>query len=435
MKTAKPIKLLLPFSLICELDKYLESKSFKPPMKTMNFYIVIADINNVTHSRKDSEFVPLNTKYLKSVIGTKTDSYIKTLSNGGFIISDEKAIPGKKSYHYKLNSYYGGEISEIEIPPDNKLFRKILKHQRKKSAHINRLSPHIQQMRKEFLKMELDYPRAIEWANNQDNYAKRVSYLNSINLIQDKRLRRFSRNKTNNRLDTNLTNLKSDLRQFIIGDYVSIDLKNSQPFFLSILLESIIYNKGSLCWYLSNHNLSKTFGIKGLRAVQKIHQNSKNSNLVDLMEFKNAVISGIFYDHFKGSFSEEVSRDKVKDIMFKVLFSKNNDYSKFKRFVPYKSDKERFKATYPTVYNITHQLKEKSNSVLPILLQKIESYIFIDCISKELVRNNIIPLTIHDSVIIKRENVRATRAIIEKVFQYQFGEIPSFHIKDMTNDY
>ena len=435
MRTAKPIKLLLPSSLICELDKYLETESFKTPMKTMNFYIVIADINVVRHNRKDSEFVPLNTKYLKSIIGTKTDSYIKTLSNGGFIISDEKAIPGKKSYHYKLNPCYNGETSEIEIPPDNKLFRKILNLQKKRSAHINRLSPHIHQMRKEFLKMDLDYPRAIEWANNQDNYAKRLSYLNSINLLRDKRLRRFNRNKTNNRLDTNLTNLKSDLRQFIIGDYVSIDLKNSQPFFLRILIESIIYNKGSLCSLLLKDNLTKTFGIKAFNAVLKVHQNSKTSKMVDLMEFKNAVVSGIFYDHFKGSFSEEMSRDEVKNIMFKVLFSKNRDHSKFRRFVPYEKDKERFKVVYPTVYNITHELKEKSNSVLPILLQKIESYIFIDCIAKELVENNIIPLTIHDSVIIKRENVRETKAIMEKVFEYQFGEIPSFHVKEITNDY
>ena len=45
------------------------------------------------------------------------------------------------------------------------------------------------------------------------------------------------------------------------------------------------------------------------------------------------------------------------------------------------------------------------------------------------------PLTIHDSVIIKRENVRETKAIMEKVFEYQFGEIPSFHVKEITNDY
>jgi len=431
MRTAKPIRLLIPSSIISDLDKYLEVESFKTPMKILVFYIVIDHIINARHCSKDSEFVPLNRDYLKSVIGIKTDRYVKTLSNGGFIISDGKAIPGKKSYHYRLNSCYGGEITEIEIPPENKLFRKILDLQKKRSAHINRLRPHIRQMRTEFFKMKLDYPRAIEWANNQENYSKRLSYLSSINLIQDKRLRRFNRNKTNNRLDTNLTNLKSGLRQFIIGDYVSIDLKNSQPFLLSVLIESIIYNKGSLCWYLSNHNLSKTFGIKGLRAVQKIHQNSKNSNLVDLMEYKNAVTSGLFYDHFLESCTEAATRDEIKEIMFKVLFSKNKIYHGFKKTIPYEKDKKRFKGVYPTVYDIVHELKEKSNSLLPILLQKIESYIFIDCICKELVEHNIIPLTIHDSVIIKKKKLTDAKAIMEKVFLDQCGEIPSFHIKEL----
>ena len=45
-----------------------------------------------------------------------------------------------------------------------------------------------------------------------------------------------------------MTNLKSDLKQFIIGDYVSIDLKNSQPFLLSILILS------SACLFFNTTN-------------------------------------------------------------------------------------------------------------------------------------------------------------------------------------
>ncbi len=71
----------------------------------------------------------------------------------------------------------------------------------------------------EFKRMELDYEVAKKWAEINANDSQKLCYLTSINHIEDKRFRYFKRNNTNQRLDTNLTNLKSDLTQFIIGAY------------------------------------------------------------------------------------------------------------------------------------------------------------------------------------------------------------------------
>ena len=74
--------------------------------------------------------------------------------------------------------------------------------------------------------------------------------------------------------------------------------------------------------FLKN-NLIKTFGIKRVKGVSKIHQNNKKAFLVNLSLFTKSVIAGTFYDDFIKSYSNGITRDEVKQIMFKVLFSKN----------------------------------------------------------------------------------------------------------------
>jgi tRNA(Glu) U13 pseudouridine synthase TruD len=85
------------------------------------------------------------------------------------------------------------------------------------------------------------------------------------------------------------------------------------------------------------------------------------------------------------------------------------------------------------VYEVVKALKARDHKTLPIYLQSLESYLFIDCIAKELVTNDIIPLTIHDSVIVKTKDQAKTIEIINKVFMEQIGVIPSFDIKNLQS--
>ena len=80
--------------------------------------------------------------------------------------------------------------------------------------------------------------------SNNSKGVKQYCYYVALENIRDQRFRYFKRNGTNNRLDTNITCLKNEiLKKIIIGDYVSIDLKNSQPFFFSIFINEIIKNE------------------------------------------------------------------------------------------------------------------------------------------------------------------------------------------------
>tara|TARA_R110002096_G_scaffold425755_2_gene634710 strand:- start:1469 stop:2800 length:1332 start_codon:yes stop_codon:yes gene_type:complete len=432
MRVSKPIILYLPELLISELDKYLEEYPPNFKYQRIYFYYVIHHLTVMQIQYKNDEYFYLNKTFLSSVTISNIDRYIKILKNGEFIISDNSYSLGVKSLKYKLNTKLIIGVSRIELKSDCKISQRILKNLNKKKAHYNRLEPHLRCMKDELMKMELDYQGANKWVENNANDSQKLCYLTSIKNIEDKRFRHFKRNKTNKRLDTNLTNLKSDLRQFIVGDYVSIDLKNSQPFLLGILIDTIINNRDTLCCYLHECNLTKTFGIKAIRNALLIHQKEEKANLVNLSLFLDSVLNGTLYDEFIKSYSGEITRKEVKNIMFKVLFSRNEYYYGYKKLTPYESEKKTFASVYPLIYEVAKTLKRKDHRTLPIYLQRLESYLYIDCIAKELVNKGITPFTIHDSVIVKTEHQQKTLDIINGVFLRQIGVIPSFDIKHLN---
>jgi hypothetical protein len=445
MKVNKPFILDVPAAFIQGLNNYLK---VNPPCfkyEIIYFYyithcIFVKQIQNKNEiENEQNQYVHINRKLLKAITVSNVTDYIKYLKDGEFIIGDYY-IPGKRSMEYRINPIYLSGTEKIEVKPDCKLFCKIIKEQRKRNAHIDRLEPFLKRMRDEFMNIELDYQNAEKWILSQPEEVKRNAYMTSLSLIKDKRFRYFNRNKTNNRLDTNLTNLKSELKQFIIGDHVCIDLKNSQPFLFSMMLNRIIdqnnnnYTTIPLCYQLSYINLVKTFGIRRIQAVSKIHQNQKKAYLVNLKSFNESVIAGTLYDDFAKRYAKGITRAEVKDIMFKVFFSKNEDFIKYRKIIPYEKDKKVFATVHPFIYESIQALKSNDNVLLPVFLQNLESYIFIDCIAKELINTGIVPLTVHDSVIVKREHQEKTIEIINKVFMENFNVIPTFAIEPIKKN-
>jgi len=432
MRTRKPVTIFLPQKLLDELNAYLIANPPNFSIKKEYFYYIIHYLITKQIRFKKNEWNSLNLKLLKSITVTNIRRYISLLIKGEFLISNNSYSKGNHSQKYKLNEKYIDGITEIEIDPYSKMGDRILKKNHNKKAHYNRLEPYLKIMQSELINMELDYNNAYIWAESCPDDAKKLSYLTSINQIEDKRFRYFKRNSTNKRLDTNLTNLKSDLRQYIIGDYVSIDNKNSQPFLLGILIDNIINKRDTLCCYLQEENYIKIFGVKGIKSVLLIHQNQEKVEMVKFRMFYDSVLNGNLYDDFIHRYTGDINREDVKQIMFKVLFSKNVCYSMYNKFIPYEDDKKVFTSVYSFVGEIIKALKVKDHSALPIYLQRIESYLFIDCISKELVNNGIIPFTIHDSVIVKTKDQKRTIDIMDRVFMKQIGVIPAYNITNIN---
>ena len=434
MQRHKPIKLMIPELLKLNLDQYL--KQIEPGFKydIFYFYYLINFIVRNQLKAKNKEYIYINLKHLRKSTVYNIDSYLKILKNGEFLITNKRYIPGHLPFGYKINpKFYNSNIATFELKPNHKLFHKILSGIKNKKAHYNRSEPFIKSMRKEFMHLDFNYNAANEWIKSQLP-EKQYYYQFSMEQLKDKRFRYFNRNNTNKRLDTNLTNLKSDLKQFIIGDYISIDLKNSQPFILSLLIDTIINkSKNSKIKYLRYEFLLKEFGIKPLKKIAELYKNNKLNYSDNFKLYKSSTLKGTFYDDFIGLYSGNMQRKQVKDIMFKVLFSSNVFYKEHKKIIPYEKEKQVFRKAYPFVYSVIEILKEKQYNKLAIILQKIESSIFIDNISKRLTEESITPLTIHDSLIVKSKHKNKTTQIIRAFFLFYFNLKPNFHIKNLNN--
>ena len=428
MRKRTPFVLVLPVLMVEELDKHLANNKVGFRYKREHFYYLISYLATKQITYKNREFMSLDLIKLKALTSSNIDRHLKLLVDIGLVITDGYKV-GKKSKWYKLNQNYCKGLERFEIKTNSKLHTSLSKKYRNKRAHVNLLPHHLKLMRAELMNIDFDYWSANQWVLNNADVSKRIYYSLSLEHLKDKRLRYFKRNKTNQRLDTNLTTLKSELRQFIKGDYVSIDLVNSQPFLLGILIDSIIKDSNTLCYLLSNESMVQAFGIKRIKKSYNCHQNQEKAKMVTLNNYLDATKNGLLYDNFIKVFDGELKRKEVKDMFFKVLFSANGSAHQ----IPYKKEKIKFSNVYPLVGEIVKELKVNNHKTLPVYLQKLESYLFIDCIAKRLVDVGITPLTVHDSVIVKREHQQKVLAIMKDVFINEVGVIPTFKTESLAN--
>lgn len=427
MRVSKPFILHVPTPFVNDLQTYLKVHPPNFNYTDLYFYYIINSIAiRLLTSKKDVQYITINMQMFKSVTVSNIDKYIKILVNGYFLDVNISYLKGKQSKGYKLKEKYLviNEMTEIKVMPKTNLYKKMQKRIVNKKAHYSRMPNYLQEMKKEFFALEFDYKKAFQFiSENKEYYNNALIHYTAIQNLKDKRRRYFFVSKSNNRLNTNLTSLWKELRQFFKGDYVSIDLANSQPFFLSILINTInnyktIHSTGIMYDMLLNKSF-KTFGIISLKRISKINQKQKKSNLVNLSLLIEKTKKGLFYEYLQEVIKDK-NRDEIKKITFEIYYSKNTSYIKNKLI---------FKKAFPYILEVTEILKAKNYKALSIFMQQIESYIFIDCIAKRLVEAEIIPLTIHDSIIIKKEHQKKALEIMEQVFSEQIGIIPTFKIE------
>lgn len=184
----------------------------------------------------------------------------------------------------------------------------------------------------------------------------------------------INRNATNQRLDSNITNMCSLLMNQISidNDLKQIDLKNSQ------------------------------FAILAHILPRRLHK------FDDVMEFINKSQNGSFYELIQAELNIEC-RKKAKQITFEILFSSENNKS-----IGLKMMRERF----PNLMQWIDEYKSKNGyEQFSIMLQKKESEIFIDGIYNILIAKNIWSLTKHDSVLCKAKDYEKVLHIINKHFK------------------
>jgi len=204
---------------------------------------------------------------------------------------------------------------------------------------------------------------------NKKKFSIYLSYLNSLDSLKDKNYR-VNRNETNRRLDTNLTNLYSELVDEICrqNDLVQIDLSNSQFCFLSHLL-------------------------------------NKKLDTPDNTLFRWLSYNGNLYTYVQEKLNLK-SLKESKLLMFSLLFSSEKNTTTQKKIL---------KSLFPSVIDWVDRFKKENGyKKFSVELQKIESNLFIDVLLNKIKTKKLFCLTKHDSLIIRRNDYEPIMEIVTK---------------------
>lgn len=215
-------------------------------------------------------------------------------------------------------------------------------------------------------------------------------------LCIDKGYLYFRRNDTNGRLDTNLTNLPTVLRQFLISDETlyNIDIKNSQPFFLFALL----YQENAI-------------------------------SVEELSKYARLVVEGTFYEYLAAEYEKFTGKPKTrkdaKALLFKIFFSKTTSFVKIKEF---------FGGLFPEIMEYINENNRVSNSTVANKLSTIESTTIVSVVLPALGEQGIKPFTIHDSFVCKESEIEAIIDTFNDKVISMYGIAPNLHVKTLLED-
>ena len=185
------------------------------------------------------------------------------------------------------------------------------------------------------------------------------------------------------RMHTNYTILKSFIRKnclMIDGEETcEIDIQNSQPLFLSKLIQE---------------------------------SNSKWVKEDEFELFRELTTNGYYYQYVMEKTGED-DKKRVKEMTYKVLFGRNMANSKADKF---------FKVLFPTIHNFIKLYKKEHGDykILAYDLQKAESNLIFNKMIKNIM--NLYPeikiITIHDSIVVQKKY----RDIVNNIFQSEISK-------------
>lgn len=378
----------LPKSL--DLKSILKREGKKEKFVFHYAYIIssvyLGRVINKKYTKQD--FVPINVDIARTIISQrKTVEILRDLENWGIIECDHKKKIGYKSFGYRLNSNhpsYSDTFYKIKVT-DKLITKKMNNWKLKQRAEAEAAGADYLHLFENIWKIDIKYGQAISYLNKNyvpfsDEYEARKLM---IELIKERDIF-FKVDKKGNRAHTNLTNLASDLRQFITFDdkrLAQVDLKNSQPFLFNLLI------KDKIDW--------------------------RNKSQVDeYQKFKKLTEEGKFYEFLMNEFGVEEDKRKEFKLLFfgRVFFDVNR--------TELKKEEKLFQSLFPTIFGFIREFKQEDYTNLAIQLQRAESGIIInDCIRRiRTEKPDMFVSTIHDSIVCQPHNLVYVQRVIEDAF-------------------
>jgi hypothetical protein len=332
------------------------------------FSIIDTFLHRWQLSNKDN--LKLNTRVLKSLYGSTYPRYLEYLADNDFIFLYRNYSAGLKSKTYKLTDVAkkaGTLTVNIDMPD------RLISKMRAISLALNTVDECTKnKLVRDLYRVSIDMDGAKSWIESNMDRSDRAFEINLSTCDKIKAKDIYYSFDAYGRFHTNFTVLKKEIRSRFLrfGDepVMELDITNSQPFFLYILM--------------------------------------RDAGFSDFDGFDADVLSGSIYERLR-----EISgrtRREVKVNVYSVLFGRNMTPDYWNLL---------FGELYPNVYAWIREYKRTSGSYKAIAreLQRIESnFIFNNLIPDVVLRHGDLPIvTIHDSIVIPRSAYADVRQIFQ----------------------
>lgn len=382
--------------------------------------IVPVEINKTTLIKSINKFHDVSRYYKPKEVNTDTTLVSDTITSTNTInypylnmyFNDKLKINTEQAYKYL-------ELFEAEE------MDKIMKYKTK--ATINK--------------------KIIKIINKLNVFKYQINYLNQGNFYN-------SVDDNVGRYNSILTNIKSELRNYITYNnqrLYPIDVVSSQPYFSISLLNIELFEQNKMeqrirkFWKQNNVNKKEIYNNNNIiyNKQSEIGNNiimirnyiKENQNTKDVLEYKNLILSGNFYEKFAEyildeyqdkKFKNNDSRKYAKMALLKTIYA-DEKIEKYGEYIPI------FKKHFPTVYKLFNLIKDngKQHHLLACIMQNLEAETLLDKTCGELSNDYPdIPLfTIHDSIITTKEYIEPVKEALTKNLFKVVGEYPNFKVE------
>lgn len=387
LQTKKSTLQFLPVSL----EKFSENKNFyykEQKLKTSYLIDIIHNLILKYYFRKDNKFSLMAT-ILKEKYGYLYNYYMDFLVEKKILILLSKHQKGKNSRTYAINE----SILRGKIVRYNNFDKFLLKKFKNKLSLIEQddsenslIDREVKQkLIEDLFHVQVQYDRSIFYLDSLKNDDVDIYNRNrySVECINNKQI--FYHFDNYGRMHTNFTILKSFIRKncLLIEDEETfeIDIKNSQPLFLS----KLILDSGKTCVSEDEFRL-----------------------------FKELTISGNFYQYIMNVTGIK-NKTEVKEFTYKVLFGRNSSNSKADKI---------FSSVFPTIHNFIKMYKRENGDyrVMAYDLQKAESNLIFNKIIKQIISTSpeIKIVTVHDSIIVAKTHKESVWSMFQTKLLEEF---------------
>lgn len=446
------------------------------------FYEIPAKAKN--KYRNNDGWVPLHSRIVQENGVRKLRQYREWLEDAEVIEVQKHYIPQHKAMRYRLKPEYRTPVRIVGIdkPTIVKAIERALEKDTENTRHSH------DYLFRWFEGLEID----AEGARNHllERYRKEalagepgaIDRYNAGIVHVDKIVNKqwhFKTDVKSDRLHHNLSNMKSELRNFVRWkgkQLVSLDIRNSQPVMSVLLLnpkfwmekEEMPSRSQKLVSDRVKQSEPSDFSAKiGLNLplfelfpsflplfpsfssishsiydlpdyFHPLHLSTRSPfklgvfGLNDAIQYIQSVQSGLLYEEMEKTLissgainTEFTSRRKLKEMIFTVMFTSN-------RFIgqPEAMPKKIFQDLYPSVDKIFAYAKRSNKIDLPLLLQKIESDLILKKVARRVTkeRRDLPIFTIHDSAITTAGSEDFMLEVLLDEIQKMIGIVPEVEV-------